>query len=209
MILKSLVVGPIQSNCFIIGDDGTREGAVIDPGSDGDVVWRIIQELELDMKYIIATHGHFDHTAGIPELKKHLDCPFLMHRDDLFFVRTSRESALRWGFDIEQVPEPDRYLEEDGDLTLGGLRLEILHTPGHSPGGVSIYLKSENLLFAGDTLFCRSIGRTDLKMGSMADLTRSIREKLYILPDETAVYTGHGEPTTIGDEKRFNFFVPG
>jgi glyoxylase-like metal-dependent hydrolase (beta-lactamase superfamily II) len=123
------------------------------------------------------------------------------------FVQRSKQSALQWNIVIDQVPDPDNYLEEGDVLTLGNLELKVLHTPGHSPGGISIYIESENVVFSGDTLFQGSIGRTDFDGGSMTVLARSIREKLYTLPDETIVYSGHGPPTTIGEEKMHNMFV--
>lgn len=207
MIVKSLVVGPIAANCFIIGDSETMEGAIIDPGGEPEKVLRAVEETGLEIKYIIATHGHFDHNAAMKQIKDKLDAGFLLHRDDLPFVRGSKQKALEWGILIDQVPDPDGYLEDGDILKLGTLELEIIHTPGHSPGGVSIYVQSENVVFSGDTLFYGSVGRTDFDGGSMEILVRSIKEKLYTLPDSTVVYAGHGEPTTIGNEKVQNFFV--
>ena len=209
MILESMLVGPIMSNCFIVGDEKTAEGAIIDPGAEPEKILQKAGETGLNIQCIIATHGHFDHTAAVQKVKGALGCPFLLHRDDLFFVKDSKEAARRWGFEIDQVPDPDRFMEEGEFIRLGELELEVLYTPGHSPGGISLYVAKENVLFAGDTLFYRSIGRTDLRQGSMEDLTRSIQEKLYSLPDDTVVYTGHGRPTTIGEEKTENMFVTG
>lgn len=207
MIVKGLVVGPIAANCFIIGDEETRDGAIIDPGDEAGKILQIVEETGLTIRFIIATHGHFDHTAGVTQLKEKLDAPFLLHRDDLAFVQNSKQSAQKWGIAIEQVPDPDEFMEEGDVLKLGGLELKIIHTPGHSPGGISIYIESENTVFSGDTLFQGSVGRTDFDGGSMAILARSIKEKLYSLPDGTIVYSGHGPPTTVGDEKMQNMFV--
>ncbi len=207
MILKTLVVGPIGANCYVIGDEATNEGAIIDPGDDAQRIIQVVKETGLAIQFIIATHGHFDHNGGMREVKDELDCDFLLHKNDLMFVQRSKESAMNWGIHIEQVPDPDRYVEEGDILKLGSLELKIIHTPGHSPGGICIYIPTENSVFSGDTLFNGSVGRTDFDGGSMEELLKSIKEKLYTLPDDTVVYTGHGEETTIGNEKRQNMFV--
>jgi len=209
MILKALVVGPIAANCFIIGDSATNEGAIIDPGGDAQMILQVVEEAGLAIKFIIATHGHFDHNAAVAKLKEALNCDFLLHESDLPFVKRSKNTAMNWGIPIDQVPDPDRYIKEGDILKVGSLELEIIHTPGHSPGGISLYIKSEGVLFSGDTLFFASIGRTDFDGGSMSQLQNSIREKLYTLPENTIVYTGHGEQTTIGSEKVHNMFVRG
>lgn len=207
MILKALVAGPLAANCFIIGDNETNEGAIIDPGGDADRILQAVEETGLTIKFIIATHGHFDHNAATAKLKEKLNCDFLLREKDIDFVKRSKNTAHNWGIEIDQVPDPDRFINEGDILKLGSLELEIINTPGHSPGGVSIYIKSENVLFSGDTLFFTSIGRTDFDGGSMTALQNSIREKLYTLPDNTIVHTGHGEQTTIGNEKVHNMFV--
>ena len=209
MILKALVAGPLAANCFIIGDNETNEGAIIDPGGDADRILQAVEETGLTIKFIIATHGHFDHNAATAKLKEKLNCDFLLSEKDIDFVKRSKNTAHNWGIEIDQVPDPDRFINEGDILKLGSLELEIINTPGHSPGGVSIYIKSENVLFSGDTLFFTSIGRTDFDGGSMTALQNSIREKLYTLPDNTIVHTGHGEQTTIGNEKVHNMFVRG
>lgn len=208
MIVEKLVVGPIAANCFIIGDEDTKIGAIIDPGGEGDMIASRVEEMGLDIKYIIATHGHFDHNAGMKKIRESIDAPFMIHKDDESFIEESKSSAERWGLLVDQVPEADQYIEDGEVLNVGGLKLKIIHCPGHSPGGISIYIESEKVLFSGDTLFFRSIGRTDFREGSLEDLQDSIRNKLYKLPDDTVVYTGHGEETTIGEEKRGNMFVP-
>ncbi|UCF04049.1 MAG: MBL fold metallo-hydrolase [bacterium] len=207
MIVKGLVVGPVAANCYIIGDEESREGAIIDPGDNAGKILEVVKETGLEIRFIIATHGHFDHNAGVTELKRKLDADFLLHRDDLMLVQRSKRSAMNWGIVIEQVPDPDGYIDDGDILKVGQLELKIVHTPGHSPGGISIYIEKENVLFSGDTLFQGSIGRTDFEGGSMAALAGSIRERLYTLPDSTVVYTGHGPVTTIEDEKRHNMFV--
>ena len=207
MIVRGLAVGPVVANCYIIGDEKSNEGAIIDPGGDPEKILHAVKETGLEIRYILATHGHFDHFAAFKRLKEELEAEFLLHEGDLSFVRRSKKSAEQWGIVIDQVPDPDEYIKEDDILKLGLLELKIIHTPGHSPGGISIYIESENALFSGDTLFLGSVGRTDFDGGSMEILVASIKEKLYALPDETVVYTGHGPQTTIGDEKMQNMFV--
>ena len=207
MIVRGLAVGPVAANCYIIGDEKSNEGAIIDPGGDPEKILHAVKETGLDIRYILATHGHFDHNAAMKRLKEELDAEFLLHEEDLSFVRRSKKSAEQWGINIDQVPDPDGYIKEDDILKLGLLELKIIHTPGHSPGGISIYVESESALFSGDTLFLGSVGRTDFDGGSMEILVTSIKEKLYSLPDSTVVYTGHGPQTTIGDEKMQNMFV--
>ncbi len=207
MILKSLVVGPIGANCYVIGDEATNEGAIIDPGDDAQRIIRMVKDTGLTIQFIIATHGHFDHNGAMKVLKEEYDCDFLLHKDDLMFIKQSKKSAMKWGITIEQVPYPDKYVEDGDILKLGSLELTVIHTPGHSRGGICLYIPSEKLVFSGDTLFYGSVGRTDFDGGSMEELLKSIKEKLYTLPDNTVVYTGHGEETTIGNEKMQNMFV--
>lgn len=209
MILKRLVVGPIAANCYVIGDRGSRDGCIIDPGDDADKILAVVRETGLEIRFLIGTHGHFDHIAAVSALKKSLNCDFLLHEKDIPFVRQSQSTAQQWGIRIDQVPEPDRLVNDGDKLSLGNLELEILHTPGHSPGGISIYVPGEKLVFTGDTLFQGSIGRTDFAMGSMEELVGSIKNRLYTLPDDTVAHTGHGESTTIGREKTGNMFVQG
>jgi glyoxylase-like metal-dependent hydrolase (beta-lactamase superfamily II) len=204
--VERLVVGPLFSNCYIVWDDKLKEGAIIDPGEDAHLILKRVMEIGLKIKYILATHGHFDHVAAVAPLKREIEAKFLAHKDDFFFIEGGRESALRWGFEIEQPPKPDGFIEDGDIINIGGFQLRVLHTPGHSPGGVS-YLH-EGMVFGGDTLFHGNIGRTDFRMGSFEELKRSIK-MLYKLPDDTIVYTGHGPFTTIGEEKRFNPFVRG
>lgn len=203
--VEPLVVGPLLSNCYIVWDEGKKEGVVIDPGDDDENILKVINDLGVKIKYILATHGHFDHVGGVAPLKKKLCVEFLAHKDDFFFIEDGKNAAGRWGFDIEQPPKPDRFIEDGDIIDVGNFKLEVLHTPGHSPGGVSFLY--DGMVFGGDTLFQRSIGRTDFRMGSFDDLANSIKTRLYTLPNDTIVYTGHGPITTIGDEKKYNAFV--
>jgi glyoxylase-like metal-dependent hydrolase (beta-lactamase superfamily II) len=178
---------------------------VIDPGDDADVILKRVKELGISVRYILATHGHFDHVGAVMPLKRNLKAEFLAHKDDFFFIEDGENSARRWGIDIEQPPKPDQFIEDGDIIRIGNFKFEVLHTPGHSPGGVSFL--QNGMVFCGDTLFQGSIGRTDFRRGSFEELTKSIKTRLYTLPDDTIVYTGHGPITTIGEEKRYNPFV--
>ena len=203
--VEPLIVGPLFSNCYIIYDDKVKQGAIIDPGDDADKILKRVKELDISIKYILATHGHFDHVGGVASLRRELKVEFLAHKGDFFFLEDGENSARRWGIDIEQPPKPDRFIKDGDKIKIGSFELEVIHTPGHSPGGVSFLF--DRMLFGGDTLFQGSIGRTDFRQGSFEEISESIKSRLYTLPDDTIVYTGHGPITTIGDEKRFNAFV--
>lgn len=182
-----------------------KVGIIIDPGEDAEIILKKVEGLGIEIKYILATHGHFDHVGAVATLKKVLDAEFLAHKGDYFFIEDGENAARRWGFEIEQPPKPNRFIEDGDVIKFGRVELEVLHTPGHSPGGVSFLHNS--MVFCGDTLFQGSIGRTDFRMGSFEELAQSIKTRLYNLPDDTIVYTGHGPPTTIRAEKQYNPFV--
>ena len=203
--VEPLIVGPLDSNCYIIWNPETHEGAVIDPGDDAFLIINKIKHLKITIKYILATHGHFDHIGAVAPLKEHTKAQFLAHMEDEFFIKESTESANRWGITIPKPPLPDNYLKDGDTIKLGTITLEVFHTPGHSPGGISFH--TDKMVFVGDTLFQRSIGRTDFRQGSFEQISHSIKNRLFKLPDETVVFTGHGPPTTIGEEKQNNPFV--
>ena len=203
--VEPLIVGPLFSNCYIVWDEDVKLGVVIDPGDDAGDILDTIKKLGIKIKYILATHGHFDHVGAVAPLRKKLNVDFLAHEDDFFFIEDGENAARRWGIDIEQPPKPDRFIKDGDKIKVGKFELEVLYTPGHSPGGVCFLY--DKIVFGGDTLFQGSIGRTDFRKGSFEDLSKSIKTRLYTLPDDTIVYTGHGPVTTIGDEKKFNAFV--
>jgi len=203
--VEPLVVGPLFSNCYIVWDEKVKHGAIIDPGDDADNILKVVKELGIEIKYILATHGHFDHVGAVAPLRRELKAEFLAHKEDFFFIEDGESAARRWLVDIEQPPKPDRFIKDGEKIKVGGFELEVLHTPGHSPGGISFL--NDRMVFCGDTLFQGNIGRTDFRKGSFEELSNSIKTRLYTLPDDTLVYTGHGPVTTIGDEKKFNAFV--
>ncbi|MBU2549774.1 MAG: MBL fold metallo-hydrolase [Proteobacteria bacterium] len=192
MLIKHLPAGPLMVNCFILGDEASGEAVVIDPGGNVPDIVSIIEEHGLGLTAIINTHGHWDHTGGNADLKRAAGGRILIHQ---------AEEAR--GF------KPDGYLREGEAVVFGPHRLEILETPGHSPGGISLYFREVDAVFVGDLLFAGSIGRTDLPGGSFEVLVRSVRDKIYPLGDETRVLPGHGPMTSVGQEKRFNPFVKG
>jgi glyoxylase-like metal-dependent hydrolase (beta-lactamase superfamily II) len=201
----TLIVGPLLSNCYIVWDNNIKKGLIIDPGDDSDKILKTINKLEVGIEYIIATHGHFDHVGAVASLKKELNIKFIAHKNDFFFIEDSENAARRWGFEIQKPPKPDNFIEDGDIIQIGSLNFEVLHTPGHSPGGISLF--QNGMVFCGDTLFQGSIGRTDFRKGSLEELIKSIKTRLYTLPDDTIVYSGHGPITTIGAEKRYNPFV--
>jgi glyoxylase-like metal-dependent hydrolase (beta-lactamase superfamily II) len=206
MILKMLVVGPIQANCYVLGCERTREAVVIDPGDDVDTILMTLAKEKLRCVYIINTHGHFDHSGANKRLKEVTQGQLLLHEADAPMVTSQAASGRMWGMNVENSPPPDRCLKEGDVITFGDVSLKVLHTPGHSPGGIS--LVTDSMVFVGDTLFAGSIGRTDFPGGNYDGLLRSVREKIFTLGDDVVIYPGHGPETTVGRERRTNpFFV--
>lgn len=204
MILKSMEVGPIMANCYILGCEETLEAAVIDPGGDADRILQTVSQLGLTVKLIINTHGHFDHVGANKRLKEATGAPICIHQEDAPMLAHLNRAAASFGLSAENSPTPDT-MPADGDiLTFGRIDLKVIHLPGHSPGGIA--LQTGDAVFVGDTLFSGSIGRTDLPGGNYNQLIQSVRTRLFTLPDETRVYCGHGPATTIGREKRYNPF---
>jgi len=205
VIIKSLTVGPIMANCYILGCEKTGAAIVVDPGDDVDKILLILAEAKLKVKYIINTHGHFDHVGGNMKLKETTGADILIHADDAPMLNHLQEAAASFGLSSDNSPAPDRLLKDGDSISCGSIMLEVLHTPGHSPGGISLF--TQNAVFVGDTLFAGSIGRTDLPGGNFDILKSSIHNKLFVLPDDVTVYPGHMGTTTIGREKRYNPFV--
>ena len=206
MIIKSMPVGPIMANCYVLGCEETREAAVIDPGDDAHRIVALAAEADLKIKYILNTHGHFDHVGGNGGMKEAVpDAQLMIHSLDAPMLGQLTQSAAMFGLRAENSPSPDAMLEDGQRLSVGTLELTVIHTPGHSPGGVSF--STDGHVFVGDTLFQGSIGRTDLPGGDYDTLISSIRTRLFPLGDDTKVHPGHMGPTTIGQEKRYNPFA--
>ncbi len=205
MIIKKLEVGPIMANCFILGCESTKDAVVIDPGDDADRILMTLAKSGLKVKYLINTHGHFDHVGANKRMKEVTGAKIAIHPDDEPMFQELSRSAMMFGLSAENSPPADILLNDGDEITFGEITLKVIHTPGHSRGGICLYTKGH--LFAGDTLFAGSIGRTDLNGGDYDTLISSIKEKLLVLEPETIVYTGHGPETTIGNEKRMNPFL--
>lgn len=205
MEFKRLPLGIYQANCYILYDENTKETAVIDPGGDFPEIKSFIEDNGLKVKYIIITHGHGDHIGALRELKDYTDAVVCIHKEDNEMLRNSSMNyTAEMGYPPVEM-SADRLLSGGDELMLGDTKLSIIHTPGHSLGGVCIYC--EGSLFSGDTLFACSIGRTDLAGGSLDEIIASIKGKLLTLPDDTAVYPGHGPSSTILIEKKRNPFL--
>jgi glyoxylase-like metal-dependent hydrolase (beta-lactamase superfamily II) len=213
LFLDVFAVGPIQANCVLLGDAGSGDMVVIDPGDEGARIAEKVHASGLRPTMILHTHGHLDHVGGTAELWQLLggSLPIGLHPDEIELYRNAPLQARMFGLEVEAPPEPDQLLEHGLTLGVGGLDLEVRHTPGHSPGGVCFVVSGaeEPLAVVGDVLFAGSIGRTDLMGGSFPVLERSIREQLYTLSDDTRVICGHGPDTTIGRERASNPFVSG
>jgi glyoxylase-like metal-dependent hydrolase (beta-lactamase superfamily II) len=209
MILEMLTVGPFQENCYIIGDEQTGTGALVDPGDEATRIALAVEQTGLDIGQIIITHAHIDHVGAVAALADEYACPVLMHAEAAPMLQQLPTQAMMMGLRFGKLPTVDHHIEDEEVLDVGGLRLRSLYTPGHAPGHLAFYLEDEGLVLSGDALFAGSVGRTDLFGGDMDLLMRSINERLLTLPDETRVLSGHGPETTIGEERAHNPFLGG
>jgi glyoxylase-like metal-dependent hydrolase (beta-lactamase superfamily II) len=207
MKIHSFTIGPLETNAYLVVDEGSRQAVLIDPGLESEGIYDVIIEERLELSAIVNTHGHFDHVCGNAFFRAKTGKPVLLHWEDAPMMSQAAAQAMAFGFQVPTPPPPDRLLNEGDEVVIGETRFQVLHTPGHTPGGISLY--GEGVAFVGDALFAGSIGRTDMPGGSHEILLASIRSKLLVLPDETAVYPGHGPSTTIGEERLHNPFLTG
>ena len=204
MKIENIVVGPLQVNCFIAYDEDSLEALVVDPGDEAEKIIRLIEARRLKVSSIVCTHAHFDHIGAVRRLKEVTGARVIIQKGDFEIFMRADEQAVLWGFQIEQPPEPDVYVIDGDEISAGKLSFKVLHTPGHSPGGISLY--GQGVIFTGDTIFAGSVGRTDFFGGSMAELKKSF-SKIISLPPGTRIFPGHGPLTTVKKEKEHNFFV--
>jgi hydroxyacylglutathione hydrolase len=209
MILEMLTVSPFQENCYVIGDEESMTGAIIDPGDEAARIALTVERVGLEISQIIVTHSHIDHVGAVAQLVDEYMCPVLMHNEAEAMLKTVPQQAMMMGMRFGKVPKVDRHIGDEEILEVGSLRLRSLYTPGHAPGHLAFLVEDEDTVFSGDALFAGSVGRVDLPGGSMEVLMRSISERLLILPDETRVLSGHGPETTIGRERVSNPFLGG
>jgi hydroxyacylglutathione hydrolase len=207
MIHEILIVGPLQCNCSILGDETSLEAIVVDPGDDIPRILSVLDKHNLTVRQIVITHAHIDHIAGAHRLKRVTGAPILYNKNDLPLVAMMDEQADWIGIPTPEVLPPDDTLDDGKRISVNGLIGSILHTPGHTQGSVCLYLPNQSLLLAGDTLFAGSVGRTDLPGGNTQQLITSIHERLLTLPDEVTVIPGHGPRTSIGIERDSNPFL--
>jgi glyoxylase-like metal-dependent hydrolase (beta-lactamase superfamily II) len=207
MIHEILPVGPLQCNCSIVGDENSREAMVIDPGDDIDAVMEIVARHQLQVKQIVVTHAHIDHVGGAMKLKQLTGAPILLNQNDSDLLRMMDTQAAWLGMRPPGKVAIDQSIGSGDTVKAGAVEGQVLYTPGHTEGSICLYFEAEKRLFAGDTLFAGSIGRTDLPGGSYDKIIHSLHESVLTLPDETVVVPGHGSLTTIGEERETNPFL--
>ena len=209
MIHEIIPVGPLQCNCSVIGDEGTHEAMVIDPGDDISRVLAMVRKHGLSVKQIVITHAHIDHVGGAMKLRQATGAPILLNQNDYSLLKMLDMQAAWVGMASPGKVEIDQQLAEGDKLSAGSLEATVLHTPGHTEGSVCLYFSTQQKLIAGDTLFAGSIGRTDLPGGSFEKIMSSLRQRVLALPDDTIVIPGHGPLTSIGEERESNPFLTG
>ena len=201
MILKTVVIGELETNCYILGSDKTKDAVIIDPGDDYEKIIEVLKENDLKARSIINTHGHIDHIGADYQF----NLPILIHSEDAPFLTSPEEDVFIFFGRRFPPTKPSRLLKDGDRINVGDVDITVIHTPGHTPGGIC--LKYNNILFTGDTLFAGGIGRTDLPGGSYEELLKSIKEKIMTLDEDITIYPGHGPTSTIGDEKHTNPFL--
>lgn len=204
--IETIVVGSLGVNCLLV-DCGNGEGILVDPGAEPGRILDAVARRKLKLRYLINTHGHFDHVGANRTVLEQTGATLLIHQADELQLQRAKEVSAMYGLMAENSPAPNKYLEDGMILEVGITRIRVIHTPGHTPGGCSLYLEDRRTVITGDTLFADSIGRTDLPGGSFETLIASIKSKLLTLPDDTVAIPGHGPSTTIGQEKRENEFL--
>jgi glyoxylase-like metal-dependent hydrolase (beta-lactamase superfamily II) len=206
--VRGVVVGLFQENCWIVGSRQRGEAVVIDPGDEPETILALARDMGVKITRVLASHAHLDHIMAVRDVVEVTGAPFLLHASDVPIADNMPTAARSWlGRDVPPAPTPDAFPSDGQDIEVAGVSLRVIHTPGHTPGSVSLYAAEANLLFSGDTLFRESIGRTDLPGGDTDTILASIRQRLYTLPEQTRVLPGHMLETSIAHEKAHNPFV--
>ena len=204
MRIDKIIVGQLEVNCYVVSDEKTSEAVIVDPGDEFERIADLIDRVGVNPVSILFTHAHYDHICAAKELQDRYHCPLIMHDEEKTTYEMTKRICLAWGFEPEDFPPPEVTVKHGERISLGEVFLEVLHTPGHSPGSICIY--GEGCLFSGDTLFRGAVGRTDLPGGNTEKLIGSL-QSLVALPPETRVLCGHGEETTLGEESSDNPFI--
>jgi len=209
MRVETLTVGMFQSNCYVVYCEEKREALIIDPGDEGARIVGFVKDERLDVKGIVNTHSHIDHVSALAEVREAFDAPVMMHEDDFFIYENLAYQGTLFGLKAPEGIKIDSFLENGENIRFGECRLQVVQTPGHSPGSISLVAPDGKpvKVFAGDTLFKGSIGRTDLYGGNYEQIIDTLRNVFLTLPDDAVVYPGHGEATTIAQEKKHNPFL--
>ncbi len=207
MLVKAIEVTEFMTNCFIVGDDKTKDALIIDPGGEGQKILQEVEKLGVRVVGIVNTHAHIDHIGANSLMKETFGVDIMMHKEELPVLNSASKIGMLFGIKISQPPQPNSFLEEGALVRFGNSYLKVLHTPGHSPGGISLVSEDGNCCFAGDTLFAGSIGRTDLPGGDYDTLISSIKTKILPLGDHVKVLPGHGPATTVAAESKYNPFL--
>lgn len=207
LTITSLTVGELAVNCWLLVNEDIKEALVIDPGDEAERIRSYAEQKGWKIAAVLLTHGHADHMGGAEELKRLTKAPVYALAEEESLLKNGKTNLSVFIMHRVITMEADEYVRDGQELTLSGIRLKVLRTPGHTPGGCCFYCEEAGCVFAGDTLFQGSVGRSDFPGGSMSELIWSVKEKLFLLPDDTKVYPGHGEETSIGYEKKYNPFV--
>ena len=205
MKYEMIIVGPLETNCYLVSCEETLECAIVDPGADPEKIILQVSSLKLEPVILINTHGHVDHVGANKDIKEKYDIPLCIHSSDSKMLGNILATTMGLFLGAKKSPEPDKFIDEGDTIPIGNSHLKVIHTPGHSPGSVS--LSGDGFLLSGDLLFCGGVGRTDLPGGSWHVLEDSIRNRIFTFPDDTIVLPGHGPATTVGQEKMANPFI--